>query len=106
VRVLIIGGTSFVGRHIAEAVIAAGHGVTFFNRGITSGELFREHGHLRGDRRVDVSTLANARGDVVIDTCGFTPDEVRECECGRALGEALRVRQQHRRARSQRCGDR
>ncbi len=77
VRVLIIGGTSFVGRHIAEAVIAAGHGVTFFNRGITSGELFREHGHLRGDRRVDVSALANARGDVVIDTCGFTPDEVR-----------------------------
>ena len=78
-RVLFIGGTSFVGRHIAEAVIAAGHSVTFFNRGVTDGTLFSEHAHVRGDRTVaaDVARLAGVAADVVIDTCGYTPDDVR-----------------------------
>lgn len=78
-RVLFIGGTSFVGRHIAEAVVAAGHTVTFFNRGVTGSGLFAGHARLRGDRTVaaDVARLATVEADIVIDTCGYTPDEVR-----------------------------
>ncbi len=76
-HVLFLGGTSFVGRHIAEAVIAAGHRVTFFNRGVTNDALFAEHERLVGDRTTDVAGLASVAADVVIDTCGFTPDDVR-----------------------------
>jgi len=78
-RVLFIGGTSFVGRHIAEAVLAAGHAVTFFNRGVTDDALFDGHERLRADRRLasDVARLASIDAEVVIDTCGYTPDEVR-----------------------------
>ncbi|GAC1299827.1 MAG: SDR family oxidoreductase [Vulcanimicrobiaceae bacterium] len=76
-RILFLGGTSFVGRHIAEAVIAAGHRVTFFNRGVTDGALFPECERLRGDRTVDVARLGAVAADVVIDSCGFTPDDVR-----------------------------
>ena len=78
-RVLFLGGTSFVGRHIAEAVIAAGHEVTFFNRGLTNDGLHPPCARLRGDRDVaaDVARLAEVAADVVIDTCGYTPDSVR-----------------------------
>lgn len=78
-HVLLLGGTSFVGRHIAEAFIAAGHAVTFFNRGVTNGEVFAGHPHVRGDRTVasDVARLAEIAADVVVDTCGYAPDDVR-----------------------------
>ena len=76
-RVLMLGGTKFVGRHIADAVIAAGHDVTFFNRGTSGRELFAGHRHVRGDRTVDAAKLAEIDAEVVIDTCGYTPDDVR-----------------------------
>lgn len=78
-RVLFIGGTSFVGRHIAEAVLAAGHTITFFNRGLTDSALFPQSPHIRGDREIgaDVARLAEIEADIVIDTCGYTPDAVR-----------------------------
>lgn len=77
-RILFIGGANFVGRHIADAVIAAGHTVTFFNRGVTDDALFPGHARLCGDRAraenlVQLETIA---ADLVIDSCGYTPDEV------------------------------
>ncbi len=75
-HILFLGGTSFVGRHVAEAAIEAGHALTFFNRGVTDPELFAEQRHLRGDRAGDVSALAAVDADAVIDTSGYTPDAV------------------------------
>src|SRR5204863_252221 len=49
-RLLILGGTSFVGRHLAEAALARGDEVTLFNRGRTNPDLFPEAEKLRGDR--------------------------------------------------------
>jgi 2'-hydroxyisoflavone reductase len=40
-RILIMGGTAFVGRHIAQAALGAGHDVTLFHRGQTGRGLFR-----------------------------------------------------------------
>lgn len=76
-RVLIIGGTLFLGRHLAAAALAQGHTVTLFNRGRNSEGLFPEAEHLRGDRDGDLEALRGRTWDVVIDTCGYVPRVVR-----------------------------
>lgn len=72
-KLLVIGGTVFLGRHIVEAALAAGHEVTLFNRGIHNPELFPQVEKLRGDRRVDLSALGGRRWDAVVDTSGYVP---------------------------------
>lgn len=76
-RVLILGGTKFLGRHLAEAALAQGHDVTLFNRGSQSAGLYPEAEHLRGDRDGDQSALAGRSWDVAFDTSGYTPRVVR-----------------------------
>lgn len=77
-RVLIIGGTAFVGRHITQAALAAGHEVTLFNRGRTGADLFPEATKLVGDRDSDLSALADGEWDATIDVCAYFPRQVRE----------------------------
>lgn len=76
-RLLILGGTIFVGRHLVEAALARGHEVTLFNRGRHNADLYPEVERLRGDRGGDLTALAGRRWDAVIDTCGFLPHHVR-----------------------------
>ena len=61
-RVLILGGTKFLGRHLAESALAQGHSVTLFNRGRQSAGLYPEAEHLRGDRDGDLTALTGAHG--------------------------------------------
>jgi 2'-hydroxyisoflavone reductase len=80
-RILIIGGTAFVGRHIAQAAIDSGHEVTLFHRGRTGADLFPQATHLTGDRNEDLSALTAdiaARGafDATIDVCAYFPRQV------------------------------
>jgi 2'-hydroxyisoflavone reductase len=79
-RLLVLGGTGFVGRHITDAALAAGHDVTVFNRGQTNAGLFPEATHLTGDRGTgDYSALAAGDGwDGVIDVNAYTRRAVRE----------------------------
>lgn len=79
-QVLILGGTHFIGRHIAESLLAAGHTVTIFNRGQTPDPLPRTIERLRGDRDAGpdgLDALRNRRWDACIDTCGYTARQVR-----------------------------
>ena len=76
-RVLILGGTKFLGRHLAEAALAQGHDVTLFNRGNQSAGLYPEAEHLRGDRDGDLSALRGRSWDVAFDTSGYAPRVVR-----------------------------
>jgi 2'-hydroxyisoflavone reductase len=76
-KILIIGGTIFLGRYLVEAAQARGHEVTLFNRGRHNSELFPEVEKLRGDRSVNLDALRGREWDAVIDTCGFTPAPVR-----------------------------
>jgi 2'-hydroxyisoflavone reductase len=76
VRLLIIGGTVFLGRHLAEQALARGHELTLFTRGQHGPELFPAAERLFGDRRQDLSALAGRSWDAVIDTCGYIPREV------------------------------
>lgn len=76
-RILIIGGTAFVGRHITAAAMDAGHDVTLFHRGQTGAELFPAATHVSGDRDEDLSGLAGASWDATIDVCAYFPRQVR-----------------------------
>jgi 2'-hydroxyisoflavone reductase len=84
VKLLIIGGTLFLGRHIVDAAYANGHEVTLFNRGRTRPELFPEAEKIHGDRMNDLHLLEGRRWDAVVDTCGYVPRVVR------ASADALR----------------
>ncbi len=76
-RVLVLGGTVFVGRHIVETALEAGHEVSIFTRGQHGPELFPEVERLRGDRDGDLSALATGEWDAVVDTSGYFPRQVR-----------------------------
>jgi 2'-hydroxyisoflavone reductase len=77
VRLLVLGGTKFLGRAAVDAALARGHDVTLFNRGQTNPELFPEAEKLRGDRDGDLSALEGHEWDAVIDPSGFVPRVVR-----------------------------
>jgi 2'-hydroxyisoflavone reductase len=76
-KLLVLGGTIFVGRHVVEAALRRGHDVTLFNRGRHGVVLFPGTEKLRGDRDGDLSALRGRRFDAVIDPSGFTPEHVR-----------------------------
>jgi 2'-hydroxyisoflavone reductase len=76
-RLLILGGTLYLGRHLVEAAVARGHEVTLFNRGRTGPELFPGVERLRGDRDGDLGALAGRRWDAAIDLSGYLPAQVR-----------------------------
>ncbi|MFD0885082.1 NAD-dependent epimerase/dehydratase family protein, partial [Streptosporangium algeriense] len=75
-RILIIGGTRFVGRHITEAALAAGHEVSLLHRGRTGADLFPEAEHLAADRNTDLSILRDRTWDATIDVSAYLPTQV------------------------------
>jgi 2'-hydroxyisoflavone reductase len=76
-RVLVIGGTGFVGRGIVDALVAGGHEPTLFNRG--RHRLFPGVNQLIGDRSAgDYRSLAGGAWDAVVDVIGYLPREVDE----------------------------
>ena len=77
-RLLLLGGTVFLGKHIAEAALAAGHDVTLFHRGQHGRELFPSAQHIFGDRDGGLGALVGRRFDAVIDTSGYLPRIVRQ----------------------------
>ncbi len=76
-KLLLIGGSIFLGRHLIDAALASGHQVTLFNRGQHNPDLYPEVEKLRGDRWGDLAILGGRHWDAVIDTCGYLPRIVR-----------------------------
>lgn len=76
-RILLLGGTAFLGRAVAEAALATGHELTLFTRGKTNPGLFPEVEHLVGDRETELSLLGGREFDVAVDTSGYLPAVVR-----------------------------
>lgn len=77
-RILILGGTSFLGPAVVRAAVIAGHTVTLFNRGITNPELFPSLETLRGLRSPKAdgenwTAVASRRWDAVIDVWPSDP---------------------------------
>jgi 2'-hydroxyisoflavone reductase len=76
-RLLVLGGTGFVGRHIVERALARGDEVTLFNRGRTAPKLYADAELLRGDRAGDLRALrSSGPWDAAIDVTGYRPEEV------------------------------
>jgi 2'-hydroxyisoflavone reductase len=78
-RILFLGGTVFLGRHLVEAALGRGHTVTLFHRGRSNPDLFAG---VRGVERVlgdrdgglgGLDALDTPRWDAVIDTSGYVP---------------------------------
>ena len=77
-KLLLLGGTVFLGRHIAQAALEKGHQVTLFHRGVHGPALFPAAEHVLGDRDGGLQPLAGRHFDAVIDTSGYLPRVVRQ----------------------------
>lgn len=73
-KLLILGGTRFLGRHLVDAALQRGHELTLFNRGTVVVPAVET---ITGDRHGDLAELRGRRWDVVIDTSGYLPRTVR-----------------------------
>lgn len=76
-RLLLLGGTAFLGPELVDAARARGHTVTLFNRGKTRPELFPDVEKLRGDRDGKLDALRGREWDAVLDTSGYVPRIVK-----------------------------
>jgi 2'-hydroxyisoflavone reductase len=75
-RLLVLGGTRFVGLHIVRAALALGHEVDVFHRGTTAAPEGARS--LQGDRDGDLRALESGRWDAVVDVSAYVPRQVRE----------------------------
>ena len=88
-KILIIGGTKFLGRHLVDSALARGHVVTLFNRGKTNPGLFPSVETILGDREFDIAKLAGREWDAVVDVAGYVPRIVRLSATGLREAEAV-----------------
>ena len=75
-KILLIGGTQFLGRHLVTAAQVQGHEVTLFHRGRHPSHGLTDVEELYGDRNDGLGTLRHRHWDAVIDTCGYVPQTV------------------------------
>ena len=77
-KILILGGTGFIGPHMVREALRRGHTVSLFNRGRTNRDLFPDLELLVGDRDNGLQALQGRRWDAVIDNSGYVPRHVRD----------------------------
>jgi nucleoside-diphosphate-sugar epimerase len=78
-RILVLGGTSFVGRFIVEDALRYGHDVTLFHRGRTGSGLFPGVQRRIGDRDTGgYGALRAGAWDAVVDVSGYLPRHVNQ----------------------------
>ncbi|MGZ8379608.1 MAG: NAD-dependent epimerase/dehydratase family protein [Gemmatirosa sp.] len=75
-RILILGGTGFIGPYQVQYALDRGHTVTLFNRGRTNPGLFPSVEKLQGDRASDLRSLEGRDWDVVLDNSATNPEWV------------------------------
>lgn len=76
-RILVLGGTQFIGRYLVAELLKAGHELTLFHRGKTNQGLFEGVSEVLGDRNEGFSALGEGPWDVVVDTCAYQPSQTR-----------------------------
>jgi len=76
-KILILGGTGFIGPALVEAARPRGHTLTLFNRGKTNPGMFKDIEQLHGDRDGQLDSLKDNKWDAVIDDSGYVPRHVR-----------------------------
>jgi 2'-hydroxyisoflavone reductase len=76
-KILVLGGTRFIGLHMTALALQRGHTLTFFNRGKTKTDRYPEVERIKGDRNGEIDGLKGRQWDVVIDNSGYVPRHVR-----------------------------
>jgi len=76
-KILILGGTRFIGLHMTALALERGHTLTYFNRDKTKTDRYREVERIKGDRNGQIDGLKDREWDVVIDNSGYVPRHVR-----------------------------
>ncbi len=76
-RILMLGGTRFLGLHTVKVARSRGHDVTLFNRGQSNPHLFPDLVKLKGDRNGELATIEEGEWDAVVDTSGYVPRIVK-----------------------------
>jgi len=77
-KILILGGTGFIGPHMVRKALRRGHEVSLFNRGRTNSELFPDLELLVGDRNGGLQALEGGTWDAVVDNSGYVPKYVED----------------------------
>jgi len=78
-RVLVMGGSRFIGRHVCQKLLAHGHEVICFNRGKSMPGPCEGVIHIKGDRRTeDIKKLSSIKPKYVIDLSAYHPDDVTD----------------------------
>ncbi|MES2584108.1 MAG: NAD-dependent epimerase/dehydratase family protein [Pseudomonadota bacterium] len=88
-KLLVLGGTVFLGRHVVDAAQAACYEVTLLNRGRREVHFNQPVEQLKGDRNGDLSALQGRQFDAVVDCSGYTADHLQRS------ADALRDQVQH-----------
>lgn len=76
-KILLLGGTQFLGRHLTELALAGGHELTLFNRGNHGSAMFPQVEQLKGDRLLDLGALRGRHWDAVFDASCYLPSAAR-----------------------------
>ena len=77
-RILVLGGTGFIGPHVVQHALDRGHDITLFNRGRTNTDMFPGVKKLVGDRDNGLAALEKGEWDVVLDNSGYVPRHVKD----------------------------
>lgn len=77
-RILLLGGTGYIGPHMVSEFLRRGHEVSLFNRGRTNDELFPDLETLHGDRDGGLDVLKGKQWDAVVDNSGYVPRHVAD----------------------------
>ena len=77
-KILVLGGTRFLGPAVVNCAASRGHEITLFNRGKSNADLYPDLVQLRGDRFGDLASLESGQWDVVIDNSGYIPHTVAD----------------------------
>ncbi|MBS1704422.1 MAG: hypothetical protein JST40_01000 [Armatimonadetes bacterium] len=89
-KLLFLGGTQFVGRHMVQQALTDGHEVTLFQRGKTNPKLWDDRvTQVLGDRKASLAGLQGQTFDAVIDVCGYFPQDL-ELACNALKGQVGR----------------
>ncbi len=76
-KVLFVGGTGFIGPHMVQALVDAGHDVTLFNRGKSNPHLFPDLKKIKGDRITDdITKVSGQDWDLIVDSSCYLPRAV------------------------------
>lgn len=86
-RILMLGGTGYIGPHMVSEFLRRGHQVSLFNRGRTNEDLFPDLETLLGDRDGGLDVLKGKKWDAVVDNSGYVPRHV--ADSARLLASAV-----------------